>query len=620
MKNQFTICVLLLVPTLVLAQDTTIETFSYTELFEMIEAEQDSVFELKDAIVRYTPATDSTLFAMDMITRDGFVSGEVDFRSRRTDTIIIHKELHFKDVQFFERSQGSRAHGTLAYMKFLRPVRFENVADLILMNSTFEQSFSLMFTENFERTMERLGSLRYKYMAIGLSKNKFKDWVGVREELNKEIDLSKVNLYIEDCTFNSRNAQEDYVDFYIALKRIEMLFFDSNSFDTEMHAALSFGGPQNISITNNQFGNLTSLVFDNNETERFKMEDNEFGELVGLRLDVLNSNAYVSWVDLQGKIIHIDAFRERMQELQMSNDATFMPKRNSLTQENANYFLKEKFRIKDEFIFKEEMNLRGKFFGLYKARHDNENANRVYVEMKDMETERLEYLYSSQPSFKTFFTWKTNQFLKVFSAYGTEPARSIIFSLYVILCFAFIYLFFPNSWDRHGKNRLVDRYNFFFKYMKRKAGIHEVYLEDHQEEMMTYDQFKENITNSKQKVPRFFTATALPLYRWAVSGTKLSASILKRIDIMKGTWSELPKSKRVWKSVLLVGAFLIAVVYDIFIKMLNALMLSINTFTTLGFGEIPIKGLPRYLAIIQGFIGWFMLTIFSVSLISQLLN
>lgn len=37
-------------------------------------------------------------------------------------------------------------------------------------------------------------------------------------------------------------------------------------------------------------------------------------------------------------------------------------------------------------------------------------------------------------------------------------------------------------------------------------------------------------------------------------------------------------------------------------------------------GEIHIKGLPRYLAIIQGFIGWLMLTIFSVSLIAQLLN
>jgi hypothetical protein len=62
------------------------------------------------------------------------------------------------------------------------------------------------------------------------------------------------------------------------------------------------------------------------------------------------------------------------------------------------------------------------------------------------------------------------------------------------------------------------------------------------------------------------------------------------------------------------------IILDLFVKFLNALTLSINTFTTLGFGEIPIKGIPRYLAIIEGFIGWFMLTIFSVSLISQLLN
>jgi hypothetical protein len=64
----------------------------------------------------------------------------------------------------------------------------------------------------------------------------------------------------------------------------------------------------------------------------------------------------------------------------------------------------------------------------------------------------------------------------------------------------------------------------------------------------------------------------------------------------------------------------VALIYDLAVKALNALMLSVNAFTTLGFGEIPIKGVPRYLAIIEGFIGWFMLTIFSVALISQLLN
>ena len=156
--------------------------------------------------------------------------------------------------------------------------------------------------------------------------------------------------------------------------------------------------------------------------------------------------------------------------------------------------------------------------------------------------------------------------------------------------------------------------------MNRKAGIHEVYLEDKKEELMSYEKFKDFINSSEESVPKFFTATALPLYKWAISGTKLSATFLKSIDIMKGTWSDLPASKKWLKGLLLIGAFTIAITYDIIIKMLNALMLSINTFTTLGFGEIPIKGLPRYLAIIQGFIGWFMLTIFSVSLISQLLN
>jgi hypothetical protein len=156
--------------------------------------------------------------------------------------------------------------------------------------------------------------------------------------------------------------------------------------------------------------------------------------------------------------------------------------------------------------------------------------------------------------------------------------------------------------------------------MDKEAGIHEVYIEEQAEGLLEFEEFKTFVNSKQKKVPKIFTATALPLYKWAVSGTKLSASLLKRVDIMKGTWSELPQHKRIWKSILLIGAFVIAIIYDMAIKMLNALMLSINTFTTLGFGEIPIKGLPRYLAIIQGFIGWFMLTIFSVSLISQLLN
>ena len=258
--------------------------------------------------------------------------------------------------------------------------------------------------------------------------------------------------------------------------------------------------------------------------------------------------------------------------------------------------------------------------GSYQKGGDQGSYNACYVEMKDIETRHLQYLFNKTPSFEAYFTWKINQFLKVFSAYGTEPARAIIFSLYVILFFALIYLFFPNSWDSHGKKRIMDRFRFFTKYMQRDAGIHEVYLEDKREDLLEYEDFKNYMEASGKHIPRFFLSTALPLYKWAISGTRLTSAFLKRVDVMEGTWEEVPPHKRWWKKTLLIGAFTIAIIYDLIIKMLNALMLSINTFTTLGFGEIPIKGLPRYLAIIQGFIGWFMLTIFSVSLISQLLN
>lgn len=55
------------------------------------------------------------------------------------------------------------------------------------------------------------------------------------------------------------------------------------------------------------------------------------------------------------------------------------------------------------------------------------------------------------------------------------------------------------------------------------------------------------------------------------------------------------------------------------ISLINALTLSLNSFVTLGFGTIPTTGLARYVCIIQGFIGWFLLSIFTVALINQVL-
>lgn len=64
---------------------------------------------------------------------------------------------------------------------------------------------------------------------------------------------------------------------------------------------------------------------------------------------------------------------------------------------------------------------------------------------------------------------------------------------------------------------------------------------------------------------------------------------------------------------------LLALVKGFMISLVNALTLSLNAFVTLGFGTIPTTGLARYVCIIQGFIGWFLLSIFTVALINQVL-
>lgn len=47
---------------------------------------------------------------------------------------------------------------------------------------------------------------------------------------------------------------------------------------------------------------------------------------------------------------------------------------------------------------------------------------------------------------------------------------------------------------------------------------------------------------------------------------------------------------------------------------------SVNAFITLGYGHMPVYGIAKYVAVLEGLLGWFLLSIFSVSLISQILQ
>lgn len=598
------------------AQESIIKTYSYSEFFRLVENEPDSVFELKNAIIKMDLEVDQAhTFAGDTGSTKNYT---------RKDSITLTKEIRLENV-FFNSwgivQDSSILSISLYKIRFLKPVIVKNSSLGDVDRCSFFDELRVSFDENFSGIFMKAKELEKQNFAYTSIENSlFKKGIFYNTD---KADLSDLQWGLISCEV--LNSSKDFIGSVFQVENQFNLWITNTKFrGSGEEVLINISSVQRLDFDKNSFENVNPIILlgSNGKVNRMNFSENQFDTRVKISLGQLEDDSTIDWNQFSSGLINYFSYQTWFAYLnyyQLDSIATFKQDPDIYSEKNLAYY-QNTARIENSKVYRGEMKLLGKLYSLYQQQHDTEYANGTYVEMKNLETSRLAYLYRVNPSFETFFTWKINQFLKVFSEYGTKPSKAIVFSVYVIFAFALIYLFFPNSWDAHGKNRIVDRYRFFFKYLQRNAGVHEVYLEEKQKDLLAYEEFRSMISDSEKSVPRFFSATALPLYRWAISGTQLSAKILSKIDILKGTWEELPPAQKAWKSFLLTGAFLVALLYDFLIKVLNALMLSINTFTTLGFGEIPIKGLPRYLAIIQGFIGWFMLTIFSVSLISQLLN
>jgi len=191
-------------------------------------------------------------------------------------------------------------------------------------------------------------------------------------------------------------------------------------------------------------------------------------------------------------------------------------------------------QIKDFVAFRQIIKFYKSLYDLYKANGDIQSANAVYIKIKDFETNELKLKYEENPSLNLGFMIQINRILKFYTAYGTNPAKSLVISMYIIFAFACFYFFFPSDWDVTSKSKLIQNFKDFIQ------------------------------KNEKGYIKPFF---------------------------------------------ILITGFLISLI--------NALTLSLNAFTTLGFGNIPTSGIARYVCVFQGFLGWFLLSLFTVALINQ---
>lgn len=403
------------------------------------------------------------------------------------------------------------------------------------------------------------------------------------------------------CLFKTNENKEKFYSIfynYAANGYIDDLSIDNCKFETKKSPLVfSFDGSiRNLQINNTQFSN-TIVDFENTTIEKSIIIDkSEFPLPIGVgNFSFPEKNTNVHWNMLKG------------------NKICLYDKRDP-------YLAKSDSEIVNLFKFNELISAYKSFFSMYKTRGDMESANGCYIEMKDIETRRLKFLYKQNPTIQSFFKLRLNQFLKIFCDYGTNPVKSLIISMYVVLAFALFYFFFYSDWDRINRSFLMRRYNKLLHYFRSEQKLEDFYTEEHREEFQSYEEFKENIRQSKKEIPFFINLLGKPLYHLSVIKHNMMGWLYRRTEILSGRWIDLKPVRKFAVGSTVGLAILVYMVYLVCLRSLNSLFLSINTFSTLGFGDIPVKGISRYIAILEGFLGWFLLSIFSVSLISQILQ
>lgn len=252
------------------------------------------------------------------------------------------------------------------------------------------------------------------------------------------------------------------------------------------------------------------------------------------------------------------------------------------------------------------------FYNVYSKNWQDESQDACYVEMKDMQTRWLKLKHEESPSPKTWMEWRLNGFLKTFCEYGTEPVKSLIYSMYVLLIFASIYFFFPSQPNELGK--------FRFTHALYNTDIHR---EDHDKSLAEIARSRNALTESLSKAPPMLALLGSPLYHGHLLYYRLQEWFLNERDYLQSLheqWETMAKGKRTMSLLVAASYFLVLLIVTLVSRFVNAVALSLNAFVTLGYGEIQARGVSRYLAVAEGAIGWFLLSIFSVSLISQILQ
>lgn len=353
---------------------------------------------------------------------------------------------------------------------------------------------------------------------------------------------------------------------------------------------------------------LVSLNLTDAEVEKSLLIDSLFvSDYIGiLNFDFPEKNTNASWENLGGEkfSIFITGKSKKVNPYQAKTDK----------------------QLAKTLYYNDLMSAYNKFNTLYHDRGDIRSANASYVEIKDIETHRQAYIQKVNPSLNNLINYKLNVFLRQFSDYATNPGKSLIQSLAILLIFTFLYMFSFSLWDGMNYKFYLNQFNIFSKYIISDKSIEKV-LEENKNAHETEDtknikKVLKSFENQGKKAPRILRLFGQPLHLLGKFKFDVIPGLVKLFNFQPKAWESLNNGEKAWSGMLIFIISIVFLIYVIIVKFFNSLILSLNSFVVIGFGALPEQenSLAMYLTIIEGIIGWFLLTIFSITLLSQVLQ
>jgi hypothetical protein len=329
----------------------------------------------------------------------------------------------------------------------------------------------------------------------------------------------------------SDNKSLDSSDFRILISKVASAKIYGNQFAAK-NMEIHFTDADFVQISDNQFNKLALTGTRINSEFNF-FANKLFGELLFLNSHFTNEPYNnINWKQIEESGLGLMNTYPTLNSINPDIGLLDVDRNPPLDYFTGN----DTIAIANEDNFNRLMGLYSLFLNLYKNKNSIELYNQCFIAMKTIQSKRLAYLYHSNPTFEKYFRWRLSQLLKFYVRFGTDPARAIVISIYIIIMFGVFFFFFPSDWDTTSKSKLFQNFKDFIQ------------------------------KNEKGYIKPFF--------------------------------------------VLLFGFVL---------SLINAITLSLNAFITLGFGNIPTHGIARYFCVLEGFLGWFLLSIFTVAMINQVL-